>query len=149
MTAIDVTAARRVSRTVTLPASPAEVFDLLADPRKHPAIDGSGAVRTVVEAPDRLGQGAEFTMRMKAGVSYTTRNVVVAFDPDREIAWRHRARHVWNYALRAVPGGTEVTETFDWSAKRAPRLVAALGVPRAAGRAIDATLERLGERFAG
>lgn len=74
---------------------------------------------------------------------------MVAFEPDREIAWRHRARHVWHYALRPVAGGTEVTETFDWSAKRAPRIVAALGVPEAAGKAIDATLEKLHERFPG
>lgn len=143
----DATGARRVSRTTVLAATPRQVFDLLADPRTHPEIDGSGAVRSVLDAPSRLGPGAEFSMRMKAGASYTTRNTVVAFEPDREIAWRHRARHVWRWALRPVPGGTELTGTFDWTAKRAPRVVAALGIPRSAAAAIDGTLAKLHQRF--
>jgi hypothetical protein len=44
--------ARRVELTVTA----AEVFSLIADPRRHIEIDGSGTVRDVaVKGPDRLG----------------------------------------------------------------------------------------------
>lgn len=36
---------RSVSRSVTVAAPPAAVFDLLADPRRHAEIDGSGTVK--------------------------------------------------------------------------------------------------------
>ncbi len=147
MTTTTAAAARRVTRSTVVDATPQQVFDLLADPRNHPVIDGSGAVRDVLDAPVRLCLGAEFTMRMKAGASYTTRNTVIVFEPDREIAWKHRARHTWHWSLWPVLGGTEVTETFDWTAKRAPRLVTAIGIPRTAGASIDATLEKVRLHF--
>lgn len=136
---------RQVSRRIVVSATPAEVFALLTDPREHPALDGSGTVKALVEGPQRLTAGSEFRMRMGG---YTTANRVVEFRPDAVIAWRHRARHVWRWELRAVPGGTEVTETFDHTAKRCPAVVAALGIPERAGKAIDATLSRLHARLA-
>jgi len=83
------------SASITVPASASAVFALLADARRHPEIDGSGAVRRVVEAPDQLVLGSVFVIRMKAGMLYATRNTVVEYEPDRRIAWRHRARHIW------------------------------------------------------
>lgn len=135
--------ARVVSRTVTLDCSPAAVFELLADPRRHLDIDGSGAVRAVIEAPPRLFEGAVFSMRMKAGASYTTHNTVVEFVEGRRIAWRHKARHIWRWELAAAPGGTVVTETWDWSAKRAPGLVKAIGMPKQVDTAIARSLDNL------
>jgi len=139
------TGERRVSRRIVVAATPAEVFALLTDPREHPALDGSGTVKALVDGPARLTAGSVFRMKMSG---YTTENRVVEFVPDAVIAWRHRARHVWRWELRAVAGGTEVTETFDHTAKRCPGVVAALGVPKRAGAAIDATLRRLQARFA-
>ena len=136
---------RCVRRSRVVPASPATVFALLSDPREHVALDGSGTVKAVVEAPDRLAPGSEFVMRMKG---YTTRNRVVEHRPDTLIAWRHRARHVWRWELRPVAGGTEVTATFDHSAKRCAPVVSALGLPRKAGTALEQTLERLHARVA-
>ena len=134
-----------VQRSTTVAAPPAAVFALLTDPAAHVTIDGSGTVQAVVEAPDRLVLGSEFRMRMKG---YTTTNRVVEHRDGELIAWRHRGRHVWRWELRAVPGGTEVTETFDFSAKRAKPVVRALGLPRKADAAIAATLENLQARFA-
>ena len=139
------TGERRVSRRIVVAATPSEVFALLTDPREHPVLDGSGTVTALVAGPARLTTGSVFRMRMSG---YTTENRVVEFRPDAVIAWRHRARHVWRWELRPVPGGTEVTETFDHSAKRCPRVVAVLGIPTRAGTAIDATLRRLQARFA-
>ncbi len=38
-------AATNVSASTTVAAPPATVFAILADPRQHPRIDGSGTVR--------------------------------------------------------------------------------------------------------
>lgn len=138
---------RLVIRQVVAAAAPEEIFALLCDPAAHPGIDGTGTVQGVVEGPDRLSPDAEFSMRMKNGLGYTTHNRVVEYAEGRRIAWQHRARHIWRYELEPVAGGTRITETFDWSAKRAPRLVAAAGIPRKAAQALEATLQGLAERF--
>ncbi len=137
-----------VRRSAVVAAPPSAVFELLADARQHITLDGSGTLVDVLDAPERLTLGAEFAVRMKAGARYTVHNVVVEFEPDVRIAWRHRARHVWRWELAAVAGGTRVTESWDGWAKRGPRLVAAIGMPRNAGAAIDATLAGLQARFA-
>lgn len=136
---------RTVTRGTVVPVAPEQLFALLADARRHPALDGTSAVKAVVEAPERLALGARFTMRMGG---YTTDDVVVEFVENTLIAWRHRGRHVWRWTLEPVTGGTRVTETFDRSAKRAPRLVRAIGIPRHAGRALTATLAGLEQRLA-
>lgn len=136
---------RCVRRSLVVPAPPAAVFTLLSDPREHVALDGSGTVRGVLDAPGRLEAGSQFRMQMKG---YTTVNRVVEHRQDALIAWRHRGRHVWRWELRPVPGGTEVTGTFDHSAKRCPSVVRALGLPRKAGDALERTLAALHARVA-
>lgn len=138
---------RSVSRSAVVPAPPEQVFDLLADPRRHAEIDGSGTVRGVVHGPDRLGLGARFGMRMRLGLPYVIRNEVVELVPDRRIAWRHLGHHVWRYELEPHDGGTRVTETFDWSPARSPRALELCGIPARNARAIDGTLRRLVARF--
>ncbi|QDY75152.1 SRPBCC family protein [Streptomyces qinzhouensis] len=134
-----------VSRRVVVGAPPSVIFALLAAPGEHAALDGTGEIQGVVDGPQRLESGSVFRMRMKG---YTTTNTVVEFEDGALIAWRHRGRHVWRWQLRAVPGGTEVTETFDYTAKRTRRLVELAGFPRRAGTAIDRTLTALQARFA-
>ena len=65
------------------------------------------------------------------GLPYKIRNTVVEFDEDRRIAWRHFGGHRWRYVPRAQPGGTRVTESFDYSLYAAPqRLLIELALPR-------------------
>lgn len=109
------TTPRSVSASTVVGAPPEAVFDLLADPRRHAEFDGSGTVRAAVAGPDRLAPGATFGMTMRWGVPYQVRNTVVEFDEGRRIGWRHFGRHVWRYELEPVPGGTLVTETFDYA----------------------------------
>jgi len=139
---------RSVSRSAVVAAPPAEVFALLADPRRHAEIDGSGTVKGLVQGPERLSLGDRFGMRMRLGVPYVISNEVVELEPDRRIAWRHVGHHVWRYELEPVDGGTRVTETFDWAHARSPLALELLGIPARNARSIDTTLERLVARFA-
>lgn len=111
-------ASREISASTTVDAPPSVVFNILADPRQHSRIDGSGSVGSVIEGPSRLSaKGDAFRVHMKLfGLPYTITNRVVEHAPDRRIAWRHFGAHRWRYVLEPTDdGGTTVTETFDYS----------------------------------
>jgi hypothetical protein len=131
-----------VSRFIAAPAS--EIFAVLADASMHPQIDGSDTVKGLRGAePEPLHLGSKFGMKMRIGVPYLITNTVVEFEPDRLIAWRHWGRHRWRYELEPVDGGTEVTETFDWSTSLFPKGIEMAGYPQRHPPAMEATLERL------
>jgi len=135
---------RQVSVSRTIAAPPATIFAVLSDPAQHCLIDGSGTVRQAKSnAPEHLELGSTFGMDMKMKVPYSTKNTVVEYEPDRLIAWRHFAHHVWRYRLEPVDGGTEVTETFDWSTARSPKAIELMGYPRKHQPDMAKTLERL------
>ncbi|MFC7343411.1 SRPBCC family protein [Saccharopolyspora griseoalba] len=135
-----------VSHSVLVGASPQEVFDLLADPRKHPIIDGSGTVRGELRAPDRLSEGAKFGMRMKRGVPYRITNRVVEWEENRRIAWRNLLPHRWRYELEPEGAGTLVIETYDYS-RVLPGVLSRTRVPTENLNSIKATLHRLKAHF--
>ena len=137
-------------RSVVVDATPDEIFDLLADPRRHGEIDGSGTVQGAqVSAPERLSEGATFGMKMKLGVPYPMTNTVVEFVENERIAWRHLGRHVWRYTLEPVEDGrTKVTEEFDWRPAIFPPALEIAGYPKRNGTAIEATLRRLATAMA-
>ena len=129
-------------------AEPQEIFDLLADPAQHAAIDGSGSVKgSAADEPERLALGSKFSMSMKLGLPYKITNEVVEFDEPSLIAWRHMGKHIWRYRLRAVEGGTEVTEEFDFRPARSATAMKLMGAPKRNARAIEATLDRLAAHF--
>jgi hypothetical protein len=140
-------ASRTVSDSVVVNATPKQIFDLLADPRRHAELDGSGTVKGAVRGPSRLSLGAKFGMRMRIGMPYLIRNTVVEFEENRRIAWRHFGRHIWRYELEPVDGGTRVTETFDWGPALAPQALEIAKAPQANLKGITATLEQLRSRF--
>ena len=92
-------------------AAPAEtVFDVLADPSTHEAIDRMAMYHE--NHPDK---------------DYEMANKVVAFDPPRAIAWEpgqgaddaalEFGGWIWRHDLSPVtPSQTEVTLNYDWSA---------------------------------
>jgi uncharacterized protein YndB with AHSA1/START domain len=134
---------RCVSATRIIPAPASAIFDLLADPRQHVRLDGSGSLSHLKEAPDRLFLGATFTMDMKLlGVPYVTRNVVVDFVENRSIAWHHFAQFIWRYDLEEQSGTTKVTESFDYS-KPWGALIIPLGYPTRNEHSMQLTLVRL------
>lgn len=137
---------RIVSASTTIPAPAEVVFAILADPRQHTRIDGSGSLVGRVSGPERLSRGADFGMDMKMyGLPYKIRNRVVEFEEDRLIAWRHFGGHRWRYELEPVDGGTRVTESFDYSTYNAAGagLIRVAGFPEKNRRGIEETLVRL------
>ena len=128
----------RASTTVNAPAK--TVFDVLADPTSHAAIDGTGWVRESRDGKPLTETGQIFRMAMyhdgHPDKDYEMANRVEVFDPPRAIAWQPGAepRHIpgrqspddaalefggwiWRYDLEPVGDDrTEVTLTYDWSA---------------------------------
>jgi hypothetical protein len=143
--------ARKVTRQVLVHAPSAEVFALVADPHRHPELDGSGTVRdTDVQGPATLSQGATFSVGMKQyGVPYRITSTVTAFTDGRLVEWRHPMGHRWRWELvESAAGTTQVTETFDYSTARSPRVLELLGQPAKNARGIESTLTALAARFA-
>ena len=116
----DIVTAERV-----IPAPAAAIFDVLADPARHPEIDGSGSVkRARPGSAARLSKGATFGMDMQRGVRYAMVSTVTEFDEGRRIAWSPKPANgrgarlvgrIWRYELEPVDGGTRVRETWDIS----------------------------------
>ena len=114
--------AKSISVTRYIRAPQQKIFDLLADPKMHAVMDGSGTVTGPREgSPERLELGSKFGMDMKAGMKYRTSNTVVEFEEGKRIAWCHIAKNIWRYELEpGQDGATKVTETFDYSKGRMP-----------------------------
>ena len=116
-----------------IPAPPEKIFDLIADPRRHPDIDGSGSVRRVKECPERLALGSKFGMSMKIGIPYSMENEVIEFDENRRIAWQTRpptpfgkrvgGGRIWRYELEPTDDGTRVRESWDISQEKVKAIV--------------------------
>jgi len=117
--------------TRTVPASPAEVFAVLADPTRHHDTEPGDWVRDAVDTEPITGTGRLFAVNMfleQAGGHYVMHNLVTEFEPDRSIGWLpgqldDAGEHApggwwWRYDLTpnaADPAATDVTLTYDWS----------------------------------
>ncbi|HEY1917350.1 MAG TPA: SRPBCC family protein [Streptosporangiaceae bacterium] len=152
-----------VSRRIEVPAE--ELFAVLADPARHPGIDGSGMLREAGGNPVISGVGDTFTVRMNNAEmgGYEMLNHVVEFEPARRIGWEpvlaaasreedqddigHRSGHRWSYELTPVgDGATMVTETYDCT--RAPeRLRKAVRYGERWVASMSATLEKLDQQY--
>jgi uncharacterized protein YndB with AHSA1/START domain len=101
---------------IVINAPAAKIFNLLADSRSHHLFDGSGTVLNSIKAPERLFNGATFSMAMKIKVPYRMKNTVIAFDDNEKITWCHAMKWTWCYELKDLGNGqTQVTESFDAS----------------------------------
>jgi uncharacterized protein YndB with AHSA1/START domain len=136
--------AHKVSVERVIAASRDTLFDLIADPSKHPVIDGTRSVLAPRDsAPTRLSLGATFGMDMQRGAKYRITNTVVEFVEGEQIAWRHFAGHIWRYTFEDTPEGTRVTETFDYTHARCRICLKIAGFPRKNQAAMIETLARL------
>ncbi|MHA4849893.1 SRPBCC domain-containing protein [Rhodococcus sp. MSC1_016] len=120
-----------VCATVAVAAPATRLFALLADPRTHAAIDGTGWVQDAADQAPLTEVGQIFRMDMyhphHPNGDYRVANQVQVLDPPRAIAWRTGQEKedgqlefggwVWRYDLVPLgPSETEVTLTYDWSA---------------------------------
>ena len=137
----------QVSRAVDVQAPAAELFDIVADPRRHGELDGSGTVMDTVSGPHRLAQGEMFTVKMKQhGVPYRITSRVTEFDEGRVVEWRHPMGHRWRWELEPQSeNSTQVTETFDYSHVGIAKAKGfeLFGVPKQNAAGIEATLTKL------
>ena len=137
-----------ISRTAFVKAAPGTIFEILADPRRHGEIDGSGTVQNArLNSPARLSLGAKFGMDMKLGVPYRITNTVVEFEENKRIAWRHFGGHIWRYILEPVDGGTQVTEQFDPTTAKIPLVLKVMNAEKNNAIAIERTLDNLQDLF--
>lgn len=141
---------KAVSRSVQVSAPVSTLFDLIADPHRHPEIDGSGTVRDVdVKGPHRLSVGDKFTVGMtQYGLPYKITSKATAVEENRVVEWEHPLGHRWRWELAEVgPGATKVTETFDYSTAKVPLVIELLGMQKKNADGIESTLRALAEKF--
>jgi hypothetical protein len=144
---------KQVSRSVEVHAPAAELFAIVADPRRHGELDGSGTVRDNIRGPSPLTQGARFSTKMRMfGLPYRITSQVTAIEPDQLVEWRHPVGHRWRWEFTTItPTDTRVTETFDY--RNAGPLKDLLGYYDRTGFAkrnaagIEATLNKLRDRY--
>jgi uncharacterized protein YndB with AHSA1/START domain len=140
-----------------IPAAPAEIFELLADPSRHKEFDGSGTVVDAKGGSQRLALGSTFGMRMKMGVPYSMESTVVELEEGQRIAWqtrgpgavgKHFGGRIWRYELEPTDGGTLVKETWDITEESALTKPVVRRASKKTAQNMAATLDRLAERFA-
>ena len=144
---------RQVSRSVEVAAPAEELFAIVADPRRHHELDGSGTVRLNIAAPAKLAAGERFSTKMRMyGLPYRITSTVTALKPGALIEWRHPFGHRWRWEFDEIsPTLTRVTETFDFrhagSVKNALNYYALTGFVKSNARGIEATLAKLRDRY--
>ncbi|MDT5244175.1 MAG: hypothetical protein QOD36_1551 [Mycobacterium sp.] len=149
----------QISATTTVNAPVETVFDVLADPSTHQAIDGTGWVRESLDGKRLTETGQIFRMGMyhdnHPDKYYEMANRVEVFDPPRVIAWQPGqgtddaaldfGGWIWRYDLSPVtPSQTEVTLTYDWS-RVPPHLREHIGFPPFDAQHLDNSLKHLAD----
>ncbi|TCP57532.1 polyketide cyclase/dehydrase/lipid transport protein [Tamaricihabitans halophyticus] len=140
-----------VERLIAAPAE--QIFAVLADPRRHAELDGSGMVQGAARVPEHLGLGAEFEMNMRQRRDYRSVSTVVEYEQDRLLTWetvgRWRGRKViggqwWRYRLTPQGQRTLVRHSYLWGRASLPLLTIWLpGFPRRMAPAMRDSLKRL------
>ncbi|MDQ2848137.1 MAG: polyketide cyclase [Actinomycetota bacterium] len=140
----------RVQQSVDVGA--ADLFAVLADPRRHVEIDGSGMLRADVSTELISGVGQVFTMAMHypALGDYRTENHVLEFEPGRRISWATAREHQsppgvrWSWDLEPEGAGrTSVLHSCDWSRVTDPAVLARVSFPRVSAEQLQQSVRRL------
>ena len=118
---------QRLTVQRAIAADPATIFEILATPSGHVAIDASGMLMAA-DGPRVSAVGDRFDVHMDREAlndyplgEYTVTVVIDRFEPDRAIAWtidgviQPPIGHVYGYDLEPIDDGTMVTSYYDWS----------------------------------
>jgi hypothetical protein len=146
---------QRVCRAAEVAAPAAELFAIVADPRRHHELDGSGTVRDNIKIPAEMAVGSKFSTSMKMyGLPYRITSTVTAFKPNELVEWRHPLGHRWRWEFESLsPTLTRVTETFDYhdagAVKNKLKYYERMGYAKGNAAGIEATLAKLSDRYAG
>lgn len=119
----------RLSAERTIPASAAEIFRVITDPRGHVAIDGTGMLMSAPDPKPVEKVGDSFVINMDREAlgdfpmgKYEVRNTITKYEPDALLEWaisgvgRPAIGHVYGYTLEpAADAATLVTSYYDWS----------------------------------
>lgn len=132
-------------------ATPARLFEILADPTNHQDIDGSGMVRAAAGTSPVTAVGDTFVMDMRIpGRDYQMENHVTAFEPGRVIEWKparvgsEPVGMLWRWELEPVgENRTRVVHTYDWSAVTDPAVLARVTFPRVPAADLERSVQRL------
>lgn len=133
-------AADRIVVERVVPAAQADLFALLADPKRHVEFDGSSLMQGLAEGGPIRAKGDVFVMDMSIdilGGPYQVRNTVNTYEPNRAIGWdpvlhpldgytdkigdMKAQGHHFNWTLEPVDGGTKVTLAYDWTDVQDPQ----------------------------
>ena len=108
-------------------ASPADIFQVIQDPKGHVAIDSSGMLMGATGEPaTKVGDTFVIHMDRQAlndyplGI-YDVTVLITTFEENKEIAWtvigqlEPQIGHIYGYRLEPADGGTLVTSYYDWS----------------------------------
>lgn len=151
---------KKISVTRTIDASTSEVWDVLSNPQKHAALDGSGFVISDDRSDRITANGQTFRMNMSGdhmGGDYQTDNHVTGYDEHKLLAWQTAPADTpppgweWMWELKAEGAGssTEVTLTYDWSKVDDPELLKKISFPLVPESALEDSLGNLAEAVSG
>lgn len=132
---------KKLHASRTINASAEDIFALLADPGRHTELDGAGMLRGPEgDAQPIAGVGQVFVMNMHQDAlgDYRMINKVLVYVPGARIGWGptldpdtdlakqlgeiQATGHTFTYDLApADGGGTEVTQTYDWTGVKDPK----------------------------
>lgn len=152
-------AEKKITVERTINASSADVFEVLSNPERHVALDGSGFVKSE-EKSNRIQQSGDvFTMNMSGdhmGGDYQTENHVTGYDQNKLLAWQTAPAGQdppgWQWVWELEPEGSEATlvrHTYDWSGVTDQGLLDKIGFPLVTQEQLEDTLVRLDEAVTG
>ena len=112
---------RIVSASRAISASAERIFELIADPSRHPSWDGNANLASSAPGQRVHQVGDVFKTTLTGGA--VRENHVVEFIEGSQIAWcpaepkKLPAGHLWRWQLEQVNATlTKVTHTYDWTA---------------------------------
>ena len=120
-------ATERIEVDRVIHASPADIFQVIQDPKGHVAIDSSGMLMGATGEPaTKVGDTFVIHMDRQAlndfplGI-YDVTVRITKFEENKEIAWtvigqlEPQIGHIYGYRLEPADDGTLVTSYYDWS----------------------------------